>query len=217
MTNVCVFGLWHLGCVTAACVADAGYQTIGIDPYPSVIAGLKQFRAPLFEPGLDDLIRHGMARSRLAFTDDFSAAGSCDLVWVTFDTPVDENDVADIEFVTSAVESVFPYLNDGAVLLISSQLPVGSTRAMAKVFEARYPQKICHLPIRRKICGSARPLRFSTNRSASLSAARASGCASLLQPLLENFTRQIVWMSIESAEMVKHGVNAFLATCGDVR
>ncbi len=59
MTAVCVLGLWHLGCVTAACVADAGYRTIGIDPEAAAVAGLNAGRAPLFEPGLDDLLRRG--------------------------------------------------------------------------------------------------------------------------------------------------------------
>jgi UDPglucose 6-dehydrogenase len=212
MTKVCVFGLWHLGCVTAACVADAGYQTIGIDPDPSVIAGLKQFRAPVLESGLNDLIRHGMAQSRLAFTDDFSAAGSCDLVWVTFDTPVDENDVADIDFVTSTVERVFPYLDDGAVLLISSQLPAGSTRALEKVFQARHPQKTCHFAYSPENLRLGNAIAIFNKSERIIVGCESERVRRLLQPLLERFTLQIVWMSIESAEMVKHGVNAFLAT-----
>ena len=144
MTSVCVFGLWHLGCVTAACIADAGYRTIGIDPDPSAIAGLKQGRAPLLEPGLDDLIRRGMEQSKPDLSDDLSAAASCDLVWVTLDTPVDDNDVADTAFVTSAIESLFPHLKEDAVLFISSQLPVGSTRALAKAFQRPISAKACH-------------------------------------------------------------------------
>ena len=134
MIKVCVLGLWHLGCVTAACVADADYLTVGIDSNSSVIAGLKSGRASLSEPGLDDLIQRGVERSKLSFTSDLSAAASCDLVWVTLDTPVDNNDVANTGYVISAIESVFPYLQDEAVLLISSQLPVGSTACGGKGF-----------------------------------------------------------------------------------
>jgi len=213
MMNVCVLGLWHLGCVTAACIADAGYQTIGIDPDRSVIAGLKIGRAPLFEPGLDDLIRRGMERSNLAFTSDLSAAASCDLVWVTLDTPVDDNDVADTGFVISAIESVSRYLKDEAVLLISSQLPVGSTRAVAKAFGARYPQKICHFAYSPENLRLGKAIEIFKNSERIIVGCERERVRQLLQPVLDNFTHQVVWLSIESAEMVKHGVNAFLATC----
>jgi len=213
MLNVGVFGLWHLGCVTAACVADAGYRTIGIDADSAVIDGLKKARAPLFEPGLDDLIKRGMERSRLAFTGDLGAAASCDVLWVTFDTPVDDNDVADTGFVISAIESVFPHLKDDAVLLISAQLPVGSTRALAKTFRARYPQKICHFAYSPENLRLGNAIEIFKNSERIIVGCESERVRQLLQPLLDNFTHQVVWLSTESAEMVKHGVNAFLATC----
>jgi UDPglucose 6-dehydrogenase len=213
MTNVGVYGLWHLGCVTAACVADAGYRTFGIDPYPTVVAGLKVGCAPLFEPGLDDLIRRGIERSNLACSSDLGDAASCDLVWVTLDTPVDDNDVADVGFVYSAIEKLFPHLKDDAVLLISSQLPVGSTRAMAEAFGARFPQKSCQFAYSPENLQLGKAIEIFKNSERIIVGCESDRVRQLLQPLLENFTRQVVWLSIESAEMVKHGVNAFLATC----
>jgi UDPglucose 6-dehydrogenase len=212
MTNVCVFGLWHLGCVTAACVAGAGYPTIGIDPDASNISGLKSGRAPLFEPGLDDLIQRGIERSKLTFSNDLSDAALCDLVWVMLDTPVDDNDVADTGFVYSAIESMFPHLKDDAVLLISSQLPVGSTRAMAEAFHARYPQKPCHFAYSPENLRLGKAIEIFKNSERIIVGCENAGVRTLLQPLLDHFTQHIVWISIESAEMVKHGVNAFLAT-----
>ena len=141
MTSVCVVGLWHLGCVTAACVADAGYRTIGIDFDPNVTAKLKDGHAPLFEPGLDDLISRKLAQGKLTFSSDPADAAGCELVWITLDTPVDDHDVADTSVVRNAVERLFPYLKDDAVLLISSQLPVGSTRAMAQTFSSPFSWK----------------------------------------------------------------------------
>jgi UDPglucose 6-dehydrogenase len=212
MMNVGVFGLWHLGCVTAACVADAGYRTIAIDPDSSVIAALKRGRAPLFEPGLDDLLRRGMERSVLTFTSDLSAAASCDLLWVTFDTPVDDNDVADTGFVVSAIENVFPHLKDDAVLLISSQLPVGSTRAAAHTFDSRYSPKSCHFAYSPENLRLGKAIEIFKKSERIVVGCESERVLELLQPVLDSFTHQVVWMSIESAEMVKHGVNAFLAT-----
>jgi UDPglucose 6-dehydrogenase len=213
MTDVCVLGLWHLGCVTAACIADAGYRTIGIDRDAAVVAGLKAGHAPLFEPGLDDLIRRGIERASLTFSSNLGDAASCDLVWVTLDTPVDDNDVADTGFVYSTIESVFPHLKDDAALLISSQLPVGSTRAMADAFGERYPQKICHFAYSPENLRLGKAIEIFKDSERIIVGCESERVRQLLQPLLDNFTRQVVWLSIESAEMVKHGVNAFLAIC----
>lgn len=213
MTNVCVLGLWHLGCVTAACMADAGYSTTGIDVDAAVIGGLTSGRAPVFEPGLDDLIRRGIDRSKLAFTCDLEAAAVCDLIWVTFDTPVDDNDNADTDLVISAIEKVFRYLKDDAVVLISSQLPVGSTRAVAKKFLARCPQKTCHFAYSPENLRLGKAIEIFKNPERIIVGCESDRARQLLEPILDNFTRQLMWLSIESAEMVKHGVNAFLATC----
>src|SRR3954463_4827485 len=72
--KVCVFGLWHLGTVTAACLAAAGHDVTGLDPDPAVVEGLSHGTPPLFEPGLEDLVTSGIASGRLRFTGDAAAA-----------------------------------------------------------------------------------------------------------------------------------------------
>jgi UDPglucose 6-dehydrogenase len=206
-------GLWHLGCVTAACIAEAGYRTIGIDSDPNVISNLQNGRAPLFEPGLDDLISRGLRHGTLAFSGNPAEAAGCDLVWIALDTPVDDDDVADTGVVWAAAERLFPYLKDDAVVLISSQLPVGSTRAIAKAFSAAYPQKACHFGYAPENLRLGKSIEIFRDSERIIVGCENERVRQLLQPILERFTRRIVWMSIESAEMVKHGVNAFLATC----
>ncbi len=91
MTKLCVYGLWHLGSVTAGCMAEH-FTTLGIDPDPAVTDGLRDGRPPIFEPGLEALIRQGLTAGRLDFTADLQRVATADVVWVTFDTPVDEDD-----------------------------------------------------------------------------------------------------------------------------
>jgi UDPglucose 6-dehydrogenase len=87
-TKVCVLGLWHLGTVTAACLASAGHDVIGLDFDPAVVGGLDAGKPPLFEPELDDLVRAGLASSQLHFTTDVAAAvNHADIVWIAYDTP----------------------------------------------------------------------------------------------------------------------------------
>src|SRR5262245_45929904 len=113
--KICVFGLWHLGSVTAACAAAVGVATVGLDPDAGVVAKLRQGKAPLSEPGLDPLIAEGLAKGNLSFTADLAAVGDCDVVWVCFDTPVDGEDRADVDHVVNQVASVLPHLKRDAV------------------------------------------------------------------------------------------------------
>ena len=92
-----VLGLWHLGTVTAACAAAAGVQTIAVDYDSAVVAKLRRGEPPLFEPGLAQLVAAGLASGALHFTADAAALADVDVVWVCYDTPVDDEDRADVE------------------------------------------------------------------------------------------------------------------------
>ena len=93
--KLAVFGLWHLGTVTAACTAAAGIPTVGIDLDQERIARLAQGEPPLYEPGLAELIRSGLASGALTFSFDVASVSEADVVWICHDTPVDEEDRAD--------------------------------------------------------------------------------------------------------------------------
>src|SRR6266550_8902617 len=90
--RICVVGLWHLGCVTAACLSKAGHQVIALDENADTVANLRRGKAPLFEPGLESCIAEGCASGLLRFETDRRAAAEADVVWITYDTPVDDND-----------------------------------------------------------------------------------------------------------------------------
>ena len=207
-----VAGLWHLGSVTAACLAQAGFDVTGTDEAP-VVAELAAGRAPLFEPGLNELLTAGIETGRLRFSSDPAMAlRDRDLLWITYDTPVDDNDHADVDSVVSRAQALLPLLRDGAVVLVSSQLPVGTTRALRDWFVCQHPGRDLHFAC------SPENLRLGAAIAAFVQADRIIvGCESAaarqrLQPLIEQLGRPVIWMGLELAEMVKHTINAFLAT-----
>jgi UDPglucose 6-dehydrogenase len=209
--KICVFGLWHLGCVTAACVAQH-FSTIGIDPDADNIAGLQQGRPPISEPGLAELIRSGVSSNRLRFTTDLcEAASEADIVWVTFDTPVDDEDRADFQYVEAQIAMVFPYLRDGATVLISSQMPVGSTRRISNLFRAQYPGRVVHFAYSPENLRLGKALETFRSPERIVVGTQELPDRQRLRPLLEPFCQNLVWMSNESAEMTKHALNSFLA------
>ena len=131
--KVCVCGLWHLGSVIAASVAEQS-TTVGYDPDANVISNLSCGQPPVFETGLAELIHAGFSAGRLSFTNDIaSAVNGADIVWITFDTPVDDNDIADVGFVSRQMAALFSHLSDKAMVLVSSQVPVGFTASAEQV------------------------------------------------------------------------------------
>jgi UDPglucose 6-dehydrogenase len=199
---VCVHGLWHLGTVTAACLAAAGHRVIGLSDVATA-SRLRMGTPPVAEPGLEALLREHA--HRLQVTADASAARAADVLWVTYDTPVDDDDRADVDFVLAQIERVLPHLRDGALVLVSSQLPVGS---IAKL-EAKAPhlQFACspeNLRLGKAIEAFMHPDRVVVG-------IRDERAKATIGELLAPITTRIEWMSIESAEMTKHAINAFLA------
>jgi UDPglucose 6-dehydrogenase len=210
MMRVCVYGLWHLGCVTAACLARAGHMIVGLDPNVATVAALRRGEPPIFEPGLAELSRAEQAAGRLRFEHDLSSAGAADIVWITFDTPVDDDDRPQPMLVIDSVVGLLEHITDGSLVLISSQLPVGSTRRLAKIGAERgrrisFGYAPENLRLGRAIEVFSRPDRFVVGLEMGTDKAR-------IKELLVPFTENIVWMGLEAAEMTKHAINAFLAT-----
>ena len=207
--NVCVFGLWHLGSVTAACLAQSGCNVVGLDESAEVVGNLSQGRAPLFEPGLDELIGEGIRAGRLRFTTDAaSAVRDADVLWVAFDTPVSEDDKADVPYVVAHVERQLPILEAGALVIVSSQLPVGSIRQLERS-TSRQDISFASLPENLRL---GKAIEVFRNPDRVIAGVRRAEDRQRIMALLSGVTTRFEWMSVESAEMTKHAINAFLAT-----
>lgn len=211
--KVAVIGLWHLGCVTAASLAAGGHHVIGIDFDADTIRGLQDGRAPVFEPGLDDAIRAGAQAGRLAFSDDPARVADCDVIWVTYDTPVDEDDRADVPFVLDQVARVLPSVGEGVLVLVSSQLPVGSVAALERMLFTARPGCGVTFGCSPENLRLGKALAVFQQPDRVVVGVRRESDRARVIALLAPFTSRIEWMSVESAEMTKHALNAFLATC----
>jgi UDPglucose 6-dehydrogenase len=207
--KVCVAGLWHLGTVTAACLASGGHKVVGWDASEQTIDALARNEPPVSEPGLAELVTRVAAEGRLRFTADAAnAMRDAEVVWIAYDTPVDEEDNADVGFVLRSVESILPHVAVGALVLISSQLPVGSTRELERRAAGRnitFGYSPENLRLGKAIEAFTKPDRV-------VAGVRDERDRSRVAELLAPFTDRIEWMSVESAEMTKHALNAFLAT-----
>jgi len=211
--KVCVQGLWHLGSVTAGCLAAVGHEVVGLDFDERVIRVLQAGKPPIFEPGLEKMIGSGLDSGRLQFVSSLEELPSdIELLWVAYDTPVNEDDVADVEFVVNQVVAVLPSLPDNSTVLVSSQMPVGSIRRMETIAD-----KFCS-PKGLSFACSPENLRLGKALDVFLKPDRVvvglrnDRDRKRIGQLLAPITDRVEWMSVESAEMTKHAINAFLAT-----
>jgi len=203
--KIVVQGLWHLGCVTAACSARH-FDVVGLDFDEANIATLKIGKAPLAEPGLNELITAGLASGKLSFTSDaMQACSSADVLWVTYDTPVNEDDISDVAAVLTPLRRVLPLLREDVIVLISAQLPVGTCKALEKDFpKLRFASSPENLRLGKAIDAFEKAERVIVGT-------RDDTPRAILSKLFAPFTPQVIFMCTESAEMVKHGINSFLA------
>jgi len=210
--NVRVIGLWHMGTVVSACLASVGHDVVGLDHDAVLIGRLLEGRPPVYEPGLDTLLREGLSTGRLAFTsNENDVLDASEVVWITFDTPLDEDDHADVEYVEDRVKRLFPQIPNGGLVLISSQVPVGTTRHLEELYQSEYPANrvsFAYAPENLRLGNAIASFKQPDRVVIGL---RTQDDRGRITSLFRPFADRIEWMSVESAEMTKHALNAFLA------
>ena len=203
--KVAVIGLWHQGVVGAACLADLGYDVLAADTDRERIDRMTEGKAPLYEPGLDELLRRGLDSRRLQFTTDLSAAvrGRPNIL-LMFDTPVDDNDDSDLGEIRAAVSAIAPHLEPDAVILVTAQVPVGTCDEIQQMTR----RAVAYIPENLQL-GQA----IERFRTPPLPVVGADDNATLdrIEALLSSLPVQWQRVSLRTAEMTKHALNSFLA------
>jgi UDPglucose 6-dehydrogenase len=209
-SSIGVLGMWHLGSVIAACLAEAQNNVLGVDLDAAVVRDLTNGRPPIAEPGLTELLTG--CSSRLRFSADPLALADVSIAWVAFDTPVDEDDNADVDSVLLSAALLLSPLPADSLVIVSSQLPVGSVAQLQRLCAERRGAddlRFACLPENLRL-GAALDSFRSPERI--VAGVREQRDREQLEVLLHPFCTDIQWMGVESAEMTKHALNGFLAT-----
>ena len=136
--KISVIGCGYLGAVHAATLASMGHTVVGIDVDAAKVAELARGAAPFHEPGLDELLQHGLATGRLSFSTDIAHAGDAQVHFLCVGTPQSKtSDGADLTFLVSATKALLPHLARGAVVVGKSTVPVGTVDMLRGVLARR--------------------------------------------------------------------------------
>ncbi len=215
--KIAMIGTGYVGLVSGVCFSDFGHDVVCVDKDPKKIASLRDGQVPIYEPGLDELMLKNVEAGRLTFTGDLATAvGDADAVFIAVGTPTRRGDGhADLTYVYAASEEIADALQGYTVVVTKSTVPVGTNREVERVIRAKNPDADFDVASNPEFLreGAAiddfmRPDRVvvgaETERSKEVMNA-------LYRPL---YLREapIVYTDLESAEMIKYGANAFLAT-----
>src|SRR5438477_1782161 len=210
--TVSVIGIWHLGAVNAAGFAEKGYQVLGLEFDTKKAARLQKGEPPLFEPGLEQMIAKHLKNEDLRFDSDPKAVATSDYVVIAYDSPVNERDEVDIAPVVKAAKAIAPYLRSDTPVVITTQLPLGSSEKIEDQITKLNPawgSGVVYTPENLRL--GAALARFLDPDMLILGANRPQALKKALA-LYQPFQTTKLPMDLRSAEMVKHALNTFLAT-----
>ncbi len=211
-TKVCVIGIWHLGSVYSACLAELGYEVIGIDDDIVRVNNLNLGIPPVLESGLNELIWTNIERRRLTYTADLKIIQDCSYVMITFDTPVDENDDVDLSPIIDCCRKISTRLKNGAMIIISSQVPVGTCDRIKSIIKQNNPAidfDIAYCPENLRL-GKAIDYFMKPDRI--VIGADKTSTLDKVEEFFSVIPALKLRMDLRSAEMAKHALNAFMAT-----
>lgn len=218
--KITVFGIGYVGLVQAAVLADLGNTVTCVDINADKVEALKQGQIPIFEPGLEPMVKSNYKGGRLHFTtDSTSAVDEAEVIFIAVGTPMDEDGSADLQYVLKVAESIGQSLTDYSVIVTKSTVPVGTgdkvEATIAKQLESREVElefDVVSNPEFLKegaaIADCSKPDRIVLGSNSD----RALKVMNILYaPFNRNHQRTIV-MDRRSAELTKYAANCMLAT-----
>ena len=218
--RVAIFGTGYVGLVTGACLAEVGHDVVCVDINAAKLEGLRRGVIPIFEPGLEPMVKANHAAGRLDFTTDAAQAiAHGDVVFIAVGTPPDEDGSADLQYVLQVAKTIGRHIEKPTLVVNKSTVPVGTadkvraaiaaelgTRGVALAFDVVSNPEF--LKEGDAVNDCMRPDRIVIGAG---NAAAVETLKRLYAPFNRNRDR-VVAMDVRSAELTKYAANAMLAT-----
>jgi UDPglucose 6-dehydrogenase len=215
-----IFGSGYVGLVTGACFAEAGNTVLCVDVDKRKIEKLQKGESPIYEPGLDDLLKRNIEAGRLTFTTDAEEGVKHGLFqFIAVGTPPDEDGSADLRYVLAVAESIGKHVNEYRIVVNKSTVPVGTAdKVKAKIDEtlaARGAQIEFDVVSNPEFLKEGAAISDFMKPDRIVVGTDNPRTGELLKALYDPFTRsreRMIIMDVRSAELTKYAANAMLAT-----
>src|SRR5512139_1121224 len=214
MKQICVIGVGYVGLVTAACFADLGNRVVALDVDEKRVENLKKGIMPIYEPGLEELVKRNVKACRLSFTTSYSEAlEGAEFAFIAVGTPSGVDGNADLKYVESAARSIAENMTAPVVIINKSTVPIGTGDWVADIVKKAQPK-----PMEFSVVSCPEFLREGssisdfTNPHRTVIGSLHHDAAEKVAQLHLALRAPIVITDLRTAEMIKYASNAFLAT-----
>ncbi len=218
--KISVVGTGYVGLVTGTCFAETGVNVTCVDVDQNKIEKLKNGIIPIFEPGLETLVKQNFEKGRLNFTTQIEASlDKCDVVFIAVGTPPDEDGSADLRYVLDVASQIGRYMTDYIVVVTKSTVPIGTAKKVKASIQNELNKR--NLSLTFDVASNPEFLKEGSAIDDFLKPDRIvvgvesekaeSVMSRLYKPFLLN-GHPLLMMDIPSAEMTKYAANAMLAT-----
>ncbi|MDR2814253.1 MAG: UDP-glucose/GDP-mannose dehydrogenase family protein [Prevotellaceae bacterium] len=218
--KISVVGTGYVGLVSGACFAETGITVTCVDVNQSKIAALNDGKIPIWEPGLDDVVRRNVEKDRLRFTTSLSdSLTDADAVFIAVGTPSGEDGSADLSYVLQVASEVGKHLDHYLVVVTKSTVPVGTSQrvkqAVRKELDARGVQVEFDVASNPEFLKEGNAIEDFLKPDRIIIGTESKRAQELMERLYKPFLlngHPIIFMDIASSELTKYAANAMLAT-----
>jgi UDPglucose 6-dehydrogenase len=209
-----IIGTGYVGLVTGTCFAEMGHDVTCIDIDANKIDRMKKGECPIYEPGLEPMMRANFEEKRLHFHNHYDSVSKADAVFLAVGTPSSDTGEADLKYLFGACDSIAPHLREGAVVVVKSTVPVGTGNKVREYLKSKNAKKV-YVVNNPEFLKEGSAVDDFMKPERIIIGALDDAAAELVEELYEPFNRQVkrtIRMSNVSAEMTKYAANCFLAT-----
>ena len=212
--RICVIGTGYVGLVAGTCLAEMGNNVICVDNNQEKLNKLEQGIIPIYEPGLEELIKANVAENRLSFTSDLKYAVEKSLVcFIAVGTPQGEDGSADLQYVYQVAESIGEAMNDYKVIVDKSTVPVGTAEKVTEIIKSKTAHNF-DVVSNPEFLKQGAAVEDFLKPDRVVVGSNSQKATEIMQELYAPFLRTgnpVIIMDVKSAEMTKYASNAFLA------
>ena len=213
--KLCVIGTGYVGLVTGTCFAATGQRVVCVDKDASKIERLRRFEIPIYEPGLEEMVKEQAQAGRLTFTTDLAeAVKDVDLAFIAVGTPPTQDGEADLSAVFKVAQDLAKHATHDLVIVMKSTVPVGTNAQVQKlVADAKHDIQVASNPEFLKEGGAISDFMYPDRIVIGVRPGheRARRLMDRVYHPLNLSSTKIVWMNPESAEVTKYAANTMLA------
>ncbi len=212
MKKISVIGTGYVGLVTGTCLADLGHEVVGVDIDKAKIEMLLNGVMPIYEPGIEELVRKNVEAGRLVFTTDFDkAVKETEIVFIAVGTPSRDDGSVNLDYVKSAAEMIAKSMNGYKVIVDKSTVPVGTGEVVEKIIKENYAGEF-DVVSNPEFLKEGTAIDDFSNPDRIVIGAESTRAEKVMREMYEGLKTEILVTSIKTAEMIKYASNALLAT-----